>query len=327
MGAPLMSRASQLTWAAEVAVRAPSIFNTQPWRWRVAGDVLELWADRTRQLTATDPDGRMLTLSCGAALHHALTALAAGGDRTRVDLVPDAEQPDLLARVRVIGGSVVTDSKQQLRFAAIGRRRTDRRAFGGAPVPQETLERLGQAAEENGAHLLVLGDDGVTDLAVAVSHAADSEVDDPEYRAELDRWAYRPRFSGDGVPPATVPPTGGRRVPLRDFHLHDRPDGSTVDGERDEAARFAILWGEGDGVVDWLRAGQALSAVLLEATVAGLAASPLSDVVEVAPARHLLGRALAGLGHPYLVLRFGTADPRAPEASPRRPTDAVIEPG
>ena len=65
--------------AARAAQHAPSVFNTQPWAWRITGDALELWADTSRRLDAIDRDGRLLLLSCGAALHHARVALAATG--------------------------------------------------------------------------------------------------------------------------------------------------------------------------------------------------------------------------------------------------------
>jgi nitroreductase len=66
-----------LVAAADAARLAPSIHNTQPWRWVVRGDRLELFAAPERQLHEQDPRGRLMQLSCGAALHHALVALAA----------------------------------------------------------------------------------------------------------------------------------------------------------------------------------------------------------------------------------------------------------
>src|SRR4051794_15966274 len=68
-----------LTRAAMAAGAAPSVFNTQPWRWRIVADTVELRADRGRQLATLDPDGRMLTVSCGAALHHLRTVLDGAG--------------------------------------------------------------------------------------------------------------------------------------------------------------------------------------------------------------------------------------------------------
>ena len=81
--------------AARDALLAPSVFNTQPWEWRISGTALELRADWSRQLIATDPDGHELLLSCGAALHHARVSLLAAGWRTSVD----RDHGDALARI------------------------------------------------------------------------------------------------------------------------------------------------------------------------------------------------------------------------------------
>src|SRR5215207_8758566 len=97
-----------LEQAATVALRAPSIFNTQPWRWRLDDGVAELRADRERQLHTVDPQGRLLTLSCGVALHHLRAALAASGTQVEVARLPEPGDPDLLARVRVTGKEPVT---------------------------------------------------------------------------------------------------------------------------------------------------------------------------------------------------------------------------
>src|SRR6185503_16306307 len=98
-----------LARAALTARKAPSILNSQPWRWRVDGRTLELRADRSRQISALDPDGRMLTVSCGAALHHARVALAAEGVRTTIGYLPDPADRDLLATLVHVGSAPLAD--------------------------------------------------------------------------------------------------------------------------------------------------------------------------------------------------------------------------
>ncbi len=300
----------QLEAAAQAALHAPSVFNTQPWRWRISGDTMELYADQDRQLTATDPGGRLLLISCGAALHHARTALAAAGWTCTVDRMPDPTRPDLLARVR-LGEAVPADPEAQRMAAAVPRRRTDRRAFGDQPVTDETLTRLRRFVEFEGAYLHVVPHDQVPALALSTERAAAAEEDDPAYREERERWTNRPQWRGDGVTPATAVEPTLRRVPVRDY----APEGNaglTAGEGVDKGAAYVIIFGMTDRGADLLRGGEALSALLLMATAEGLATAPLSEAVEVAWTRHLLTSLLAGIGEPYVAVRLGYPVDRAP---------------
>jgi nitroreductase len=89
--------------AVAVAVRAPSIHNTQPWRWQLGPGGLTLLADRSRQLAVADPDGHSLLISCGAALHLTQVGLQAEGWQIETTLLPDSADPDVLARFRPVG--------------------------------------------------------------------------------------------------------------------------------------------------------------------------------------------------------------------------------
>jgi len=144
--------ANVLVQSALAALAAPSVFDSQPWRWRISDETADLRADRTRQLAAVDPDGRLLTVSCGAALHHARTALAAAGYGTEVAYLPDPDDADLLATIR-LGRPVVADPQTQRLFRAMSLRATDRRPFADQPVPAQALIELCAAAEAHGAHL------------------------------------------------------------------------------------------------------------------------------------------------------------------------------
>jgi nitroreductase len=309
--------------AARASLRAPSVFNTQPWRWRIAGDTMELWAEPDRHLHATDPEGRLLLLSCGGALHHARTALAGNGWDVTVDRLPDTDRPDLLARLH-LGGQVAPDPEARILAGAISRRHTDRRAFGDRPVSEEMLAGLRRIVESEGAFLHVVPHDQVPMLGISSEQAAAIEWADPAYRSELTRWTNRPAWTGDGVPPATAVEPALRRVPVRDF----APQGAEVlqmGADHDAGAEYAILFGMGDRRADLLRGGEALSALLLKATADGLSTAPLTEAVEVAWPRYLLRELLSDVGEPYVVVRLGyigSGDPLA--ATPRRAATDTI---
>jgi nitroreductase len=317
-----VTTAAALAQAATTAGYAPSVHNTQPWRWTVLPDRLELSAERDRQLTATDDEGRLLTISCGAALHHARLALAAEGRQCTVDRLPDPARPDLLA--------VLTPDRQEdaapsaMRLVQSMRvRHTDRRPLSDRALPDDVVQAIAEAVRAEGPHLHVLSGGQVYDLAAAADRAGAVEADDERIQEELAYWTSR--GDGLGVPGYTLPAEQpATTVPERDFR---RAGTLPATPGHDRAAAYGVLYGDADEPLWWLKAGEALSAAWL--TAAGLGASllPLSAVVEVAITRTALRRLLADLGWPYLVVRLGYADPdhAGPAHTPRLEPSQVVD--
>lgn len=310
--------------AVAAALRAPSVLNTQPWRWRIHDGILDLRVDPDRQLPALDPEGRMLTVSCGAALDHALIALRTQGYRAEVRLLPEPTDPELLASIRPVETLPAT-AEDFRRYQTTLRRHTDRRPFGPDPLSSDDLAALRHSAETHLIQLHLVTAEQLPTLAAAATSAASAELADSRSRAELTRWTRRPAGAAAGLTTNVTVPPALRPVPLRPFAADER--GELDPGPGDESgARYLILWGDRDGRRAWLSAGLALSAVLLTAAERGLATSPMTDLVEVANTRLVLRRLLSWQGHPYAVLRVGiaTADVGLPAAG-RRSHDAAVE--
>jgi hypothetical protein len=209
--------AAAFTNAAIAAGNAPSILNTQPWMWRVRPDRLDLFATRSRQLTAGDPQGRQLALSCGAALHHARIALAADGWSAQLTRFPQASNPDLLATLVVHGRTSVT--MEALRLAhAIRIRHTDRRLVSERSIPEVGLRAIAAAAACAEGNLHILSFDNVAELGSAAGRAVAVEAGDPQIAAELTYWTGHAGLAGTGLPASVLPehPTQ-TTVPSRDF--------------------------------------------------------------------------------------------------------------
>jgi hypothetical protein len=93
----------------EAAGAAPSIHNTQPWRFWVTDDLVEVHGDPDRMLWVADPKGRALHLSCGAALFNLKLAIRTLGAKPLVWPLPDPQgQPTLLASVQLEQGRPAT---------------------------------------------------------------------------------------------------------------------------------------------------------------------------------------------------------------------------
>lgn len=293
--------------AVALATHAPSVHNTQPWRWSIDGGSVHLHADRDRRLPATDPDGRDLLISCGAALHHLRVALAAAGWAAVVHRLPDPARPDQLAVVRTRPHQ--PGERDLALAAAIRRRRTDRRRMSDLPVPPDQVEALARLARHEGASGTVITDPAARfHLAGAIAQAAVVGSGDPVHTAETAPWG------GTGGPPAGQP-RAVRRGTLTAGRSY---------GQRTE---YLVVATPGDDTFARLRAGEAASAVLLGATDLGLATCPLSRPLEIADTRRVIrDDVLGGTAVPQLVVRLGWAPPGAaalPRA-PRRDPDEVI---
>jgi hypothetical protein len=310
--------------AAVAAGYAPSIHDTQPWRWRVGSDTLDLYLYRSRVLAVTDPDARLATLSCGAALHHARTVLAADGWRVTIARMPDAADQDHLVNLRVYAPAPA-DPRAVRHVRTIPLRHTNRRPVVGPPVGLEDLTAITAAVRAEAAWLHMLRPEQVIELAQAAEHAQRTEAGVSEWRTELDYWTGDTRPAGTDISSEAIsqhPPQ--RSVPGRDV---GHPGHRAISVKQDRAARFAILYGQSDEPRDWLRAGEALCAGWLTATERGISVMPLSAPVEVIGTRESMRRILSYLNHPFLILRFGTVDPADADAThtPRLPTDQTIE--
>jgi nitroreductase len=312
-----------LEGAADLAVLAPSVHNTQPWRIVMHADHLELWADRSRGLPALDPDGRALVQSVGAALLNVRVGLAGEGWAAEVERLPRPEDPDLLAVVHAVAGR--PDPALAELAPAVARRHTNRRRFTAEPVPGEDLGRLTASADAEETLLLAVLDDADVQLVARLTREAEAaQQASPAYRAELLRWTSRPETAGDGIPGSAVPhvdPDRREDPPQRDF---DTQGQATLpwDGDAPSGQTVLLLATRDDGLRAWLRSGEAMQRVLLQATALGWVASPLTQAIEVPATRARLREGLTGAAHPQLLLRVG----RAPEtgAVPRRSrTDAV----
>lgn len=322
-----LSRVEQselLRHAAAQARLAPSVHNSQPWRFRLGYDALELRSDPQRQLRVLDPTGRQLMISCGCALFNARVALAAERREVVVDRFPDPGDSDLIARLRLTGETAPWTPLVRL-APAIPHRRSNRREFFERDVPEEVRWELSNAASVEDAVLAPV--DTPEDRAITahlVQEADAIENADPAYVAELREWTSNIASRKDGVTTHSYPMTTEERgnVPLRDFGA--KVTGlmpPVIDSDTDQC--LMILGSAEDNRYAWLRSGEALERVWLEATRLDYVASLLTQVVEVTKTRTRLRSELGMLGYPHMLLRLGQAAPNV--ATNRRELNDMLE--
>ena len=271
---------------------------------------LHLFAGRKRLVPATDRSGREMILSCGAVLDHLRVAIAAAGWDTAVARFPDPTQPDHVAAVDFGPLPIVGDTQ---------RAQTDRLPFA-APRGWNTLESTLRGLVDAAVVMLdVVPDDARPQLADASRLTESPRRQDPTYQSEL-RWRTSSFELEQGVPPTSrVSASEASRVDVA------RAFPTTGYGERrsqigPDRSKIIVLSPRGETSLEVLRCGEALSTVLLECTVAGMATCTLTHLTEITPSRMVIRQLTRQRGLSQLLIRVGTTPAAGEQQLPHTPT-------
>ena len=332
-------------FALHYAVLAPSVHNTQPWRFRVRDSAagaaeeplttIDLLADLGRDLPVLDDDHRQLVISCGAALAALRCGLASLGLAATVTVLPDPAQPRWLATVQVRDGG-----DGGLGDLAAGLRQ--RRSYRGGMTGQEPT-----AAQQVDLDAEAAGEGCPPGLGPRAAGPPDPRAPG---RARRARRGGTPDGRGGAAAVVEPRPTRPRRRPTRQLAAHQRRVGDggcgaarlrarpraartgaeSDDPPQDAPPALAVLRTAADATADWLAAGQALMRVLLRAEACGLQVGYVNQPTEVPAIRRQLAERSASDRHgtqaPQLVLRIGHAAQPLPPATPRRTVAEVLLP-
>jgi nitroreductase len=316
--------ASQVEFLVATAARAPSVQNTQPWRFRVRQPWMEVHADRGRKLRA-DPAGREMLISCGAAVFGLRLGMRSLGFVPVVDLLPDRSRPGLVARARLGAAEPMTRAERQM-FEALPHRHTHRGQFAGGPLPDGLLGDMERDAVAEGAMLgLVEGGSSYERLAEIVQKVTSERDAAAQVRAEMREWTRAPgAVDRDGVPASAFPADQDphrRRLRQRDFDLDRGLGRLDVGGPAPPVTAVLVTPGDAEG--DWLCAGQALHRLLARGAARWVFASLYSQPLERPEVRELIAVGLRLAGHPQMILQLGPA--RSTHVTARRPPPDLID--
>ncbi|MFJ7912336.1 Acg family FMN-binding oxidoreductase [Kitasatospora sp. NPDC096204] len=307
------------------AVAAPSIHNSQPWRFRLQPDTstLEVRADHSRALQAADPQGRALHISVGAAVLNLRVAARHLGWAPGVRLLPDPAEPELLAAVALDtpAGAPAPDAEKL--YDAIWRRHTIRTPFTDVPVPRAVLGELTDAARAEDAALHLPDHAETARLLHLTAEAERRNTTDEAQRTESRSWIRTGDAPPYGIPVGALGPqdTAGL-LPMRDFSAIHAAEHQTP-ARFEHEPRLAVLTTDRDTPADWLRAGLALEHVLLAATVHGVRASLLHQAMEWPYLRWEARDPHQRPGFVQMLIRLGYGSEGAP--TPRLPAAEVLE--
>jgi hypothetical protein len=311
--------------AVRLACRAPSLHNSQPWRWIVEDNSLQLFVDPERVVRGTDHSGREALISCGAVLDHLRVAVAASGWNADTYRFPN---PNNLLHVASIDFSPMdfVSSGHRRRANAIMLRRTDRLPFAAPPDWESLEQELRRAVDADAVRLDVIADDLRPQLAQASQLAEALRLYDSVYHAELQWWTA-PFEVTEGIPHSSLISAAesdrvdvGRAFPV----THHRERRAEV-GE--DHSKILLLSTYDDAHDSVLRCGEMLSAVLLDATMAGLATCTVTHITETPASCWIVAQLIGQSATPQVLIRVGLTPSieDVPPPTPRRPLGDVLE--
>ena len=305
------------------ACRAPSQHNSQPWQWVFDGDQLRLFLDQSRVMS-TDQSAREALIGCGATLDHLRVAMAAAGWQSHVDRFPSPDSPNHLASIQFTPIDAVTDQDRR-RANAIWSRHTDRLPFSG-PTDWQSFEPVVTGAVDEAPCTWTSSPTiCVPDSCKQPSSPSRYGSMSIPYNDELHWWTA-PFEASDGIPySALVSAAEGDRVGIdRVFPITHEPERRAEIPE--DHAKILLLSTDGNGRADALASGEALSAVLLESTMHGLATCPVTHLTELHVTRELIQSLMDHDGVPQVLIRVGVVPvtEKAPPPTPRRPLSEVL---
>jgi hypothetical protein len=309
--------------AVRSACRAPSLHNSQPWQWVFDGGQLRLFLDPSRVMD-TDQSAREALIGCGAALDHLRVAIAAAGWRAHVDRFPNLDSPNHLASIDFSPIEYMTE-RDRHRASAIWARHTDRLPFG-APTDWKSFDPvMANSVDGSAVHVDIIPEDLRSRVVEAAQIAESLRMYDTSYHDELHWWTA-PFEAAEGIPHSSlVSAAESDRVGVgRVFPVINRPERRAEIPE--DHAKMLLLSTDNNGRADALASGEALSAVLLECTMAGFATCPVTHLTELQVTRELIQSLMDHDAVPQVLVRVGVVPvtEKAPKPTPRRPLSEVL---
>lgn len=303
------------------ATAAPSLYNSQPWRFVVVDHEARIFLDPDRRSPVADPQGRQQVIACGAALLNLRLAIRELGYEPQVSLWPAGAGSDHLATVRR-GAMATASATDRKLYAQIEQRHTNRRHFASRPIYPAARQVIRYASVSEGAQLRPI--DSAADRNTVIEllvRAIRQQRADLSLASEMSRWLHS-HEEAEGMPVAAW---RGAEFPVPGLDEH------VAGGNWEHAIAdlvhshtFFILSTPHDNATGWLVAGQAMQRALLSATQLELAVSFFNQIVESPPLRAELAQRLDLVGLPQMMMRVGYPAHRAVPTG-RRPLDEIID--
>jgi hypothetical protein len=302
------------------AILAPSTKNTQPWKFVIHGNSIEIQPDLTRWLRVSDPDQRELHISLGCALENLIVAADHFGYVCEVTYGPREDSPRAVATVTIEPAAARAPRMRPAGlFEGLTSRQTIHSAFSARRISPAIRCQFAHLATDAEVRLLLTHERATMCALGALNADADiAEFGEIAYRRELADWVGRGVFGT----PWTVSKLGQIALP----HLNN--GASTADRDRAlmrNTPLLGLISTVDDTCASQVKAGQLFERLCLLATILGIAVHPMSQALQIPTLRTQVMRVSRETPfYPQHLFRIGYASSLPRRHTPRRAIERVI---
>ncbi|PKO01771.1 MAG: hypothetical protein CVU43_11205 [Chloroflexi bacterium HGW-Chloroflexi-5] len=305
------------------ATLAANGHNTQPWKFKIIDETIEIHADTSRHLAVVDPQDREQWISLGCALENLVIAAGATGFASEITY-PDDKQEYISVNLQ----SATPDISPL--FDAIQVRQSTRSEYRQEKLSSDLFDQIHSASAEQGVMFKFIEDIAETERVIEYLNAGNlTQYSDKAYIDELIAWL---RFnerealsSRDGLYSKC---SGNPTVPrfLGEMFVSGTKPQKQAEADAKKlrsSSGSIIIATQYDTPEAWVRCGQVFERLSLQLTTLDLKSALLNQPIEIPELRAEFQTAM-GLGEnqPQLLMRYGVAD--AMPYSLRRPVDKVL---
>jgi len=313
---------SKLKFLIRYAILAPSGHNSQPWKFKLSDDSIEVWPDFERKRNVVDPENRELYISLGCAAKNIEIAANCWG--MMYDKTYRIEEKDGLGVIIFKFKNGVKDGCDRELFEAIQKRQTNRGEYEIRPLDKEIKMPSGEEVNTK----MIRDKVQKKELSELIYTSNKVWFKTKELVEELDYWLQDDIKSGsDGVP------TGALNIYKLaanvKYFLAKDSEAAVKKAERErklamEASGLVVIETKMDGVKHWIIAGEIYEELALNLVKNNLAHAFFNTVIELRTQRMKLAKMLDIKGQPQMFIRVGYPKEKFVHSSRRGIEEVII---
>jgi hypothetical protein len=310
-------------------IKAPSGHNSQPWKFQIINNAIQIYPDRSRSLPAVDANDRELFISLGCATENVVLAAKAQGLRSQIEVLPDAATNTSSITIHFTEG-LPADT---LWLALIDKRQSNRSVYSGEPLTEAELKGLRSVELEAGVRATIVTDTLQKDRLIELVIAGNTvQMQDAAFKQELLSWIRFNRreaqATGDGLAYNTM---GNPAIPFRAIGKLIACSVLTQDRQNlhnnkllHDVSALVVFSVQDNNPCGWINLGRSFERMALVATRLGVAHSHFNQPFEVSGLQDKLKKLEFVRGnYPCLMIRLGHAK-SMPSSFRRRIEDVLL---